>query len=50
MRVAACKGALPFDVAFSADDDFVLAWIIARGENEGWSFNWKSGSWIEPKK
>jgi hypothetical protein len=34
-------------VAFDADDDFVLAWFIARGENEGGEFDWKTMKWIE---
>ncbi|MGH6683828.1 MAG: hypothetical protein ACRECA_07895 [Pseudolabrys sp.] len=47
MRVAACGGVLPFDVAFGADDDFVLAWIIAKGENEGGTFAWHRMQWVE---
>ena len=38
---------MPFDAAFDADDDFVLAWIIAKGENEGGTFHWGSMQWIE---
>jgi len=49
MRVAACRGELPFDLAFTADECFVLAWIIARGENEGGQFNWRSMEWVEKK-
>jgi len=47
LRVAACGGVLPFDLAFDADDDFVLAWLIAKGENEGGEFDWKRMKWIE---
>jgi hypothetical protein len=47
MRVAACAGSMPFDVAFSADDDFVLAWVIARGENDGGEFDWLNMGWVE---
>jgi hypothetical protein len=46
LRVAACGGSLPFDVAFSADDDFVLAWIVAKGENDGLTFDWPNLKWI----
>jgi hypothetical protein len=38
---------MPFDVAFSADDDFVLGWIIARGENDGGEFDWYQMRWRE---
>jgi hypothetical protein len=47
LRVAACNGTLPFDAAFAADDDFVLAWIIASGENEGGEFDWHRMQWAE---
>jgi len=40
---------MPFDVAFAADDDFVLAWIIARGENQGGRFDWHRMAWLEQK-
>lgn len=49
MRVAACGGVLPFDVAFSADDDFALAWLIAKGENEGGEFEWHRMQWANKK-
>jgi hypothetical protein len=49
LRVAACGGDLPFDVAFAADDDFVLAWLIASGENNGGAFDWKTMKWL-PRK
>ncbi len=48
MRVAACNAGLPFDVAFSAPDDFVLAWLIAHGENNGGKFDRRSNRWIKP--
>jgi hypothetical protein len=38
---------LPFDVAFSVDDNFVLAWIIAKGENEGGEFLWDQMQWLK---
>lgn len=47
MRVAACKGQLPFDVAFLAEDAFVLAWCVAQGENNGGKFHWETLSWEE---
>jgi hypothetical protein len=41
---------LPFDVAFSADDDFVIAWLVAKGENDGRQFfDWDQLKWIERK-
>jgi len=46
MRVAACGGVLPFDTAFQADDDFIFAWMIAKGENDGSSFDWKTMRWM----
>jgi hypothetical protein len=49
LRVAACGGDMPFDAAFAADDDFVLAWIIARGENQGGRFDWDRMAWREQK-
>jgi hypothetical protein len=49
MRVAACGGSLPFDVAFSADDDFIFAWMIAKGENDGGHFDWSQMKWIESR-
>jgi hypothetical protein len=47
MRVAATDGVMPFDAAFAADDDFVLAWVIARGENAGGEFLWDQMKWME---
>jgi hypothetical protein len=47
LRVAACGSGLPFDVAFAAEDDFVKAWIVAKGENEGGEFNWTLMKWME---
>jgi hypothetical protein len=43
--VAACDGQLPFDLAFSADDVFILAWMVAKGENEGGQFVWETMTW-----
>jgi hypothetical protein len=37
---------LPFDVAFVADDGFVLAWLIANGENNGGEFDWERHNWM----
>ena len=37
---------LPFDIAFSVGDDFVLAWLIAKGENDGALFDWDTMRWI----
>jgi hypothetical protein len=47
MRVAACGGVLPFNTAFAFEDDFVLAWIIAKGENEGGEFLWEQMRWLK---
>jgi hypothetical protein len=49
MRVAACKNGLPFDAAFSATDEFIVAWIVASGESEGGKFDWRSMEWLERK-
>jgi len=38
---------LPFDLAFEADDDFVLAWLVAKGENEGGEFDWDGMRWVQ---
>jgi len=46
LRVAACSGNIPFDAAFAADDDFVLAWIIADGENNGGEYDWGNMKWF----
>lgn len=48
MRVAAV-GNLPFDAAFEADDGFVLAWLITKGENDGGKFDWQTMKWL-PRK
>jgi hypothetical protein len=45
--VAACNAGLPFDAAFACPDDFVLAWLIAKGESEGREFNWSQMRWLE---
>jgi hypothetical protein len=47
LRVAACQVGLPFDVAFSAAEDFVKAWLIAEGENKGAEFLWDQHRWLE---
>jgi hypothetical protein len=41
---------LPFDVAFREDDGFVLAWVVAAGENEGGNFDWAGLRWREMKR
>jgi hypothetical protein len=41
---------LPFDVAFDAADDFVIAWVVAAGEMlEGGTFDWSAMAWRERK-
>jgi hypothetical protein len=37
---------MPFDAAFASDDGFVLAWLIADGENKGSEFDWKTMRWL----
>jgi hypothetical protein len=49
MRVAAVGAGLPFDVSFAADDGFVVAWLVAKGENDGGAFNWDRMEWNERK-
>ncbi len=50
MRVAAIQSGLPFDTAFAAPDDFVLAWIVANGENKGGQFfDWDAMKWVAQK-
>lgn len=49
MRVAACKGILPFDVSFSASHDFIFAWVVVAGEIEGEKFDWSTLTWRERK-
>jgi len=49
MRVAACKSGLPFEAAFTADEDFLMAWLVASGEHEGSSFDWSAMQWRKPK-
>lgn len=39
------KSGVPFDVAFSADPGFVLAWCIASGIIDGGRFNWGEMRW-----
>ena len=36
---------MPFDIAFEADDNFILAWIVVKGELEGWQFDWSQMKW-----
>jgi len=38
---------LQFDTAFAADDNFVLAWIVAKGENAGGEFLWDRMTWLQ---
>jgi hypothetical protein len=45
--VAACNAGLSFDAAFAADADFCLAWLIAKGENEGGEFLWNQMTWLK---
>jgi hypothetical protein len=47
MRVAACGGVLPFDLAFDECDDFIVAWLVSKGENEGGEFDWDGMRWLE---
>jgi hypothetical protein len=33
------------DIAFAADDGFVLAWLVAHGENNGATYDWVTKEW-----
>ena len=41
------KNGIPFDVAFSADDDWALAAYIVFGEYEGSDWDWQSMNWMK---
>lgn len=43
------KYGVPFDVAFSLDDETRTAWCIIFGQMEGNKFDWEAGKWIERK-
>jgi hypothetical protein len=36
---------VPFDVAFSLDDDERLAWVVAVGRLKGREYNWHTRQW-----
>ena len=38
---------MPFDVAFSLDDDERMAWVVVFGTLSGRRFDWISMSWDE---
>lgn len=40
---------VPFDVAFSLDDEERLAWTVIIGQLKGLTFNWISRSWERPQ-
>jgi hypothetical protein len=39
---------VPFDVAFSLDDDDRTAWVIAIGELDGKRYDWTTRQWSVP--
>jgi hypothetical protein len=47
--MALVKAGVPFDLAFSMDEDWRRALCIVAGENEGGEFDWSSMSWKEPQ-
>lgn len=36
---------VPFDVAFSLDEDERLAWVVAIGKLKGRDYNWHTKEW-----
>lgn len=38
---------IPFDVAFSLDEDQRLAWVVIIGEFHGGKFDWAARMWRE---
>lgn len=47
MRVGMVHSGVPFDLAFGADETFVMAWLVAHGENEGGEFDWNTLQWVK---
>lgn len=43
--LALTRSGVPFDVAFSLDDDTRAGWLIALGEVEGGVFDWGAMRW-----
>jgi hypothetical protein len=43
------KNGIPFDVAFSLDDDERLAWVVVMGQLNGLTWNWDTMSWERPQ-
>lgn len=41
--LALVKQGIPFDVAFSLDNDTRVAWLIICGEQDGFVFDWEIG-------
>lgn len=39
---------IPFDVAFSLDDDMRLAWVVIIGQLKGMKYNWDRRTWESP--
>lgn len=40
---------IPFDVAFSIDDEERLAWVVIIGTLKGLRYNWAGRRWEDPK-
>jgi hypothetical protein len=36
---------IPFDVAFSLDDEMRMAWVVIFGTHDGGEFDWTTMSW-----
>lgn len=47
--LALVKRGVPFDVAFSVDESWRLAALVAFGEIEGEDWDWKNLRWLEQK-
>jgi hypothetical protein len=43
------KNGVPFDVAFSLDDEERLAWVVVMGQLSGREYNWTARRWEPPR-
>ena len=41
------KNGVPFDVAFSVDEDTLKGWTVLFGKFEGGEFDWDADRWRE---
>ena len=49
-RLYLVKNGVPFDVAMSWPDDWVLAAFVIIGEHEGGEWDWSTRQWKEPER